>query len=99
VLGAPLPIRLFEWTIREPNLMYFAPGSEPKDHRGYPSRVDLAMEVVSEGAEAHCITVLVLDSSSYRVHGEFRVGQVASGVLLPSLAIEVAQVVKLAQGP
>ncbi|MCC6510564.1 MAG: Uma2 family endonuclease [Pirellulaceae bacterium] len=51
-LAAPLPIRLFEKNIREPDVMYFAPGSEPKDPRGYPTRVDLAMEVVSEGAEA-----------------------------------------------
>ncbi len=53
VLDAPLPIRLFDRNIREPDVMYFAPGSEPKDPRGYPTRVDLAMEVVSEGAEAH----------------------------------------------
>lgn len=52
VLQAPLPIRLFEKNIREPDVMYFAPGSEPQDPRGYPSRVDLAMEVVSEGVEA-----------------------------------------------
>ncbi|TWU01571.1 Uma2 family endonuclease [Neorhodopirellula pilleata] len=52
VLDAPLPIRLFEQNIREPDVMYFAPGSEPQDPRGYPSRVDLAMEVVSEGVEA-----------------------------------------------
>ena len=52
VLQAPLPIRLFENNIREPDVMYFAPGSEPLDPRGYPTRVDLAMEVVSEGIEA-----------------------------------------------
>ena len=52
VLQAPLPIRLFERNIREPDVMYFAPGSEPSNPRGYPTRVDLAMEVVSEGAEA-----------------------------------------------
>lgn len=53
VLQAPLPVRLFSKTIREPDVMYFAPGSEPDDLRSYPNRVDLAMEVVSEGAEAH----------------------------------------------
>lgn len=52
VLDAPLPIRLFEQNIREPDVMYFAPGSEPVDLRGYPTNVDLAMEVVSEGPEA-----------------------------------------------
>ena len=124
VLQAPLPIRLFEQNIREPDLMYFAPGSEPKDPRGYPTRVDLAMEVVSEGAEAHrrdyedkrrdyaqagipeywivdpeqaYITVLVLETDTYRVHGEYRPGQIASGVLLPKLAIDVSQVIQLAQ--
>lgn len=52
VLYAPLPIRLFEKTVREPDVMYFAPGSEPRDVRGYPNKVDLAMEVVSEGVNA-----------------------------------------------
>ncbi len=47
VLDAPLPIRLFRDTIREPDVMYFAPGSEPQDPRSYPSKVELAMEVVS----------------------------------------------------
>jgi len=52
VLDAPLPVRLFPGTIREPDVMYFAPGSEPADPRGYPTKVDLAMEVVSDGVEA-----------------------------------------------
>ncbi|XZE53674.1 Uma2 family endonuclease [Planctomycetaceae bacterium SH139] len=122
VLDAPLPIRLFEKNIREPDVMYFAPGSEPKDPRGYPTHVDLAMEVVSEGAEAakrdyedkrrdyaragipeywivdpeqQRITVLVLDKTTYRLHGEFTAGQTASGVLLPTLEIEVSRVMQL----
>ncbi len=52
VLYAPLPVRLFPGTVREPDVMYFAPGSEPKNPRSYPTKVDLAMEVVSEGEEA-----------------------------------------------
>lgn len=52
VLDAPLPVRLFPRTVREPDVMYFAPGSEPKNPRSYPTKVDLAMEVVSEGVEA-----------------------------------------------
>ncbi len=52
VLDAPLPVRLFPRTIREPDVMYFAPGSEPDDIRGYPTRIDLAIEVVSAGDEA-----------------------------------------------
>lgn len=53
VLFAPLPIRLFGGTIREPDVLYFAPENAPKDKRGYPERVDLVMEVVSDGEEAH----------------------------------------------
>ena len=53
VLQAALPVRLFEGTIREPDVMYFAPGSEPADVRGYPDRVDLALEVVSPDSESH----------------------------------------------
>jgi Uma2 family endonuclease len=124
VLDGPLPIRIFERNIREPDVMYFAPGSEPRDRRGYPTRVDLAMEVVSEGAEAHRrdyedkrrdyavagvleywivdpelqrITVLVLDETTYRVHGEFTDGQTASGILLPRLRIDVADVMRLGE--
>ncbi len=122
VLDAPLPIRLFERTVREPDVMYFAPGSEPTDLRGYPTKVDLAMEVVSEGADARqrdyddkrrdysragiseywivdpdqqLITILVLDGSEYRTHGEFAPRQTASGVLLPSLQVAVNKVMKL----
>jgi Uma2 family endonuclease len=51
-LQAPLPVRLFPRTVREPDVMYFAPGSEPEDPRSYPTRLDLAMEVVSEGTES-----------------------------------------------
>jgi len=36
----------------EHDVIYFAPGSEPTNARGYPTEVDLAMEVVSEVAEA-----------------------------------------------
>jgi hypothetical protein len=32
--------------------MYFGPGSEPQNPRSYPTKVDLAMEVVSEGSDA-----------------------------------------------
>ncbi len=52
VFTAVLPVRLFEGTIREPDVMYFAPGSEPPAGEEYPSHVDLAIEVVSEGSDA-----------------------------------------------
>lgn len=126
VLQAPLPIRLFEQNIREPDVMYFAPGSEPRDPRGYPTKVDLAMEVVSETAEARrrdyedkrrdyaragipeywivdpeeqLITVLVLDKTTYRVHGEFAVGETASSVLLPNLTVDVSEVMRMGDTP
>jgi Uma2 family endonuclease len=41
------------------------------------------------------VTVLVLDGSNYRVHGEFRSGQVASGILIPALRVTVDEVWKL----
>lgn len=52
VLQAPMPITLFPRTIREPDVMLFLPGSEPDDPDGFPSTVDLAVEVVSKGKEA-----------------------------------------------
>lgn len=53
VLFAPLPIRLFAGTVREPDVLFVKPHNIPADPSGYPERVDLVMEVVSQGAEAH----------------------------------------------
>jgi len=39
--------------------------------------------------------VLVMDGDTYRVHGEFTSGQVASGVLIPQLNISVDDVLRL----
>ncbi|MEZ6127594.1 MAG: Uma2 family endonuclease [Planctomycetaceae bacterium] len=126
VLDAPLPIRLFPKTIREPDVMYFAPGSEPKNPRGYPSKVDLAMEVVSEGVEARRrdyedkrtdyarakvpeywivdpedkkIVVLVLRGDVYETHGDFGIGEIADGQLIPGLKVDVAKLMRLADTP
>lgn len=52
VLMAPLPTRLFSKTIREPDLLYVKPEHLPKDVRGYPDKIDLAVEIVSSGIEA-----------------------------------------------
>ena len=122
VLTAPLPVVLFEKTIREPDVMFFSSGSEPRDPCSYPTTVDLAMEVVSDGPQASSrdyvakrrdyeragvkeywivdpqegkITVLALDGTSYRVHGEFRSGASASSPLLPSLNISVDAILEL----
>jgi Uma2 family endonuclease len=47
VLFAPIPVRLFQGTIREPDVLYFRPENTPADGK-YPDAVDLVMEVVSE---------------------------------------------------
>lgn len=51
-LFAPLPVRLFPRTIREPDVLYVSRENLPTDPNGYPDRIDLVMEVVSPGAEA-----------------------------------------------
>lgn len=51
-LFAPLPTKLFPGTIREPDILYVAQENLPKPTEQYPSKIDLAIEVVSEGAEA-----------------------------------------------
>ena len=51
-LFAPLPTKLFPGTIREPDILYVAKENLPKPDEKYPSKIDLAIEVVSEGAEA-----------------------------------------------
>jgi Uma2 family endonuclease len=52
VLMAPLPTRLFARTVREPDLLYVQANNLPKNVRGYPDKIDLAMEIVSSGTEA-----------------------------------------------
>ncbi|MGE0758187.1 MAG: Uma2 family endonuclease [Pirellulaceae bacterium] len=52
VLVAPTPTRLFSGTIREPDLLYIAPEHRPENLNDYPTQIDLAVEVVSDGAEA-----------------------------------------------
>ena len=52
VLFAPLPTLLFPGTVREPDLLYIAPENAPGPDVDYPSKLDLAIEIVSEGKEA-----------------------------------------------
>jgi len=52
ILMAPLPTRLFARTIREPDLLYVRKENLPSDIRGYPDKIDLAIEIVSSGEEA-----------------------------------------------
>jgi len=51
-LFAPLPTRLFPGTIREPDLFYMAPENIPGPEVEYPTKIDLAIEIVSRGTEA-----------------------------------------------
>src|SRR5207245_3363059 len=50
VLFAPLPVRLWPGKFREPDIVFVRRERVPK-LRGQPQGADLAMEVVSEGAE------------------------------------------------
>jgi Uma2 family endonuclease len=47
---APLPVRLWPGTYREPDIVYLNP-ERMANTRGYPQGADLAIEVVSEGTE------------------------------------------------
>jgi len=47
---APLPVRLWQGKIREPDVLFLRPDRLPNRHRP-PEGADLAMEVVSEGTE------------------------------------------------
>ena len=53
VLFSPLPTKLFPGTIREPDVLFVSRKNVPTDPKSYPKKLDLVMEVVSEGAEAH----------------------------------------------
>ncbi len=52
VLFAPLPTKLFPGTIREPDLLYISPEHLPPADADYPTKIDLAIEIVSDGMEA-----------------------------------------------
>ena len=43
------------------------------------------------------LLVLLLDNREYRVHGEFGLGEIASGRLIPGLRVDVDQLMKLAE--
>ena len=50
VLMAPLPVRLWPGTLRQPDVVYLRP-ERIRDVRGQPDGADLVMEVVSPGEE------------------------------------------------
>ena len=51
VLFSPLPVRLWQGKIREPDIMFFRP-HRIKNRRKPPDGADLAMEITSEGKDA-----------------------------------------------
>ena len=53
VLFAPLPTRIRENTIREPDLIYIAAKRLKRMRGKYPTGADLVMEIVSEGTDSH----------------------------------------------
>lgn len=52
LLFAPLPVRLFPGRIREPDLLYIAGENLPAADAEYPTHIDLAIEIVSDGEDA-----------------------------------------------
>jgi Uma2 family endonuclease len=42
--------------------------------------------------QLHCVTVLTLDGKRYRLHGEFKPGQIASSILLAGFTVDVSAV-------
>lgn len=115
---APLPIRLWEKQMREPDIVVVH-SRRIKNARKPPEGADLAMEIVSPGEENRerdldvkrkeyarakiseywivdpeekRITVLTLSGKSYKIHGEYEPGDVATSKLFPGFAVSVAEV-------
>jgi Uma2 family endonuclease len=117
VLLSPFPVKIAPGKYRQPDLLFLKPGrlkgANPRSVLG----ADLALEIVSAGAEnrkrdletkpdeytaagiseywlvdpeQQTITVLTLDGTAYREHGVFRIGDLATSVLLAGLTLSVA---------
>jgi len=70
-----------------------SPGKDARQRDYEDKRVDYARAGISEywivDPLENQVTVLVLQDSIYTEHGVFRIGDVASGLLLPALSIDV----------
>ncbi|MEJ7593472.1 MAG: Uma2 family endonuclease [Planctomycetaceae bacterium] len=70
-----------------------SPGKDARQRDYEDKRVDYARAAISEywivDPLENQVTVLVLQDSIYTEHGVFRIGDVASGLLLPALSIDV----------
>ena len=70
-----------------------SPGKDARQRDYEDKRVDYARAGISEywivDPIENVVTVLVLQDSNYTEHGVFRIGDVASGLLLPRLSVDV----------
>jgi Uma2 family endonuclease len=76
-------------------------GQEHRDRDLIEKRKDYAAGRIPEywivDPEMQTITVLTLKRSGYRVHGEFRAGQLATSLLLPDFKVDVGACFKAAR--
>ena len=70
-----------------------SPGKDARQRDYEDKRIDYARAGISEywivDPLENQVTVLVLQDSIYTEHGVFRIGDVASGLLLPALSLDV----------
>jgi len=70
-----------------------SPGKDARQRDYEDKRIDYARAGISEywivDPLENLVTVLVLQDGNYTEHGVFRIGDVASGVLLPGLSVDV----------
>jgi Uma2 family endonuclease len=79
-----------------------SPGEENRKHDYETKRKDYSEAGIAEywivDPMAEMITLLVLDGAAYRVHGECRIGTIATSVLLPIFSVSVSDVFAAGQG-
>lgn len=70
-----------------------SPGQDARQRDYEDKRTDYARAGISEywivDPQENQVTVLVLQNSTYIEHGVFRIGDMASGLLLPELSVDV----------
>ena len=70
-----------------------SPGKDARQRDYEDKRIDYARAGISEywivDPQENQVTVLVLRDGAYTEHGVFRIGDVASGLLLPALQVDV----------
>jgi len=70
-----------------------SPGKDARQRDYEDKRTDYARAGISEywivDPQENRVTVLVLQNGTYVEHGIFQIGEVASGLLLPALRVDV----------